>query len=294
MGGRSKQRNRVIAEVFSQMGLIEGWGTGLQNIRQAAAEYHLPEPEFIELGETFRVNLYRKMTAGRLESIGDASVMPKQSIGDASVMPKQNGDTASAIQEYIVNDGQKMRSEGLDDERTGYRPICIKAEERKIMGKGIFSKDAVLVLAACFCFMSCHTMVIPVLAGFTGSLGGSGLLMGTVVGMTNLVSIGFRMMSGGLVDRVAKGRLSLWGAALMLAGCAGCALAQGTGVLLAARVAHGVGFACAHLFNYVLQISLLNLFIWLGVGEELAPVPVYCIAIPTNFVLVRFVFVKMG
>ena len=129
-------------------------------------------------------------------------------------------------------------------ERTGYRPICIKAEERKIMGKGIFSKDAVLVLAACFCFMSCHTMVIPVLAGFTGSLGGSGLLMGTVVGMTNLVSIGFRVMSGGLVDRVAKGRLSLWGAALMLAGCAGCALAQGTGVLLAARVAHGVGFAC--------------------------------------------------
>lgn len=59
-------------------------------------------------------------------------------------------------------------------------------------------------------------------------------------------------------------------------------------------VKNGVGFACAHLFNYVLQISLLNLFIWLGVGEELAPVPVYCIAIPTNFVLVRFVFVKMG
>ncbi len=59
-------------------------------------------------------------------------------------------------------------------------------------------------------------------------------------------------------------------------------------------VKNGVGFACAHLFNYVLQISLLNLFIWLGVGEGLAPVPVYCIAIPTNFVLVRLVFVKMG
>lgn len=59
-------------------------------------------------------------------------------------------------------------------------------------------------------------------------------------------------------------------------------------------VKNGVGFACAHLFNYVLQISLLNLFIWLGVGEALAPVPVYCIAIPTNFVLVRLVFVKIG
>ena len=107
------------------MGLIEGWGTGLQNIRQAAAEYHLPEPEFIELGETFRVNLYRKMTAGRLESIGDASVMPKQ-----------NGDTASAIQEYIVNDGQKMRSEGLGDERTGYRPEGEK-ENSSVGKKGL-------------------------------------------------------------------------------------------------------------------------------------------------------------
>lgn len=59
-------------------------------------------------------------------------------------------------------------------------------------------------------------------------------------------------------------------------------------------VKNGVGFACAHLFNYVLQISLLNFFIWLGVGEALAPVPVYCIAIPTNFFLVRLVFVKIG
>ena len=57
MSGRSKQRNRITAEVFSQMGLIEAWGTGLKNIRRAAQEYHLPEPEFIEMAETFRVNL---------------------------------------------------------------------------------------------------------------------------------------------------------------------------------------------------------------------------------------------
>ena len=59
MSGRSKQRNRVIAEVFNQMGLIEAWGTGLGKIQRAAREYHLPEPEFIEMPETFRVNLFR-------------------------------------------------------------------------------------------------------------------------------------------------------------------------------------------------------------------------------------------
>ena len=52
-------RNRAIANVFSQMGLIEAWGTGLQRIQGSAKEYGLPSPEFIEMAESFRVNLYR-------------------------------------------------------------------------------------------------------------------------------------------------------------------------------------------------------------------------------------------
>lgn len=58
-------------------------------------------------------------------------------------------------------------------------------------------------------------------------------------------------------------------------------------------VKNGIGFGGAHLFNYLLQICLLNLFIYLGVSKTLAPVPVYCIAIPTNFIIVRFVFRKL-
>lgn len=59
-------------------------------------------------------------------------------------------------------------------------------------------------------------------------------------------------------------------------------------------VKNSLGFGVAHVFNYLLQICLLNLFIWLGVSKSLAPVPVYCIAIPTNFLIVRFVFRKLG
>lgn len=57
-------------------------------------------------------------------------------------------------------------------------------------------------------------------------------------------------------------------------------------------VRNGVGFCLAHGFNFVLQLSLLNLFLWLGVGKSLAPLPVYCIAVPVNFLMVRFVFSK--
>lgn len=54
------------------------------------------------------------------------------------------------------------------------------------------------------------------------------------------------------------------------------------------------GFGGAHLFNYLLHIGLLNTFLWLGLSKTLAPIPVFAIAIPVNFLLVRFVFKRKG
>ena len=54
----------------------------------------------------------------------------------------------------------------------------------------------------------------------------------------------------------------------------------------------GVGFLGAHIVNFILQTSLLQMFLWLGVNENFAPIPVYCRAVPVNFMLVRFVFRK--
>jgi len=59
MSGRSKIRNRAIAEVLSRMEIVESWGTGIKRIMKRAKEYGLPEPEFLEIGDTFRVNLFR-------------------------------------------------------------------------------------------------------------------------------------------------------------------------------------------------------------------------------------------
>lgn len=54
----------------------------------------------------------------------------------------------------------------------------------------------------------------------------------------------------------------------------------------------GVGFVLSHAVNYLLHIGLLNLFLKMGIPSSLAPIPVYCIAIPVNFLLVRTVFRK--
>lgn len=55
-------------------------------------------------------------------------------------------------------------------------------------------------------------------------------------------------------------------------------------------VRNGIGFCAAHAVNYMVHISLLALYLHLGVPEWIAPVPVYAVAIPVNFLLVRFVF----
>ncbi len=60
MQGHSTLRNRIIANVFCQMGLIEAWGTVLRSIKSLAADFQLPPPDFIDSSIAFRVNLFRK------------------------------------------------------------------------------------------------------------------------------------------------------------------------------------------------------------------------------------------
>lgn len=54
-------------------------------------------------------------------------------------------------------------------------------------------------------------------------------------------------------------------------------------------IANGLGFVICHVINFLMQIGFLNIFIWLGIDKVIAPVPVFAICVPTNFLLVRWV-----
>lgn len=56
------------------------------------------------------------------------------------------------------------------------------------------------------------------------------------------------------------------------------------------NVKKGLGFALSHLTNYGLHLLLLNVFLYLGLAKAYAPIPVFAIVIPINFLLVRLVF----
>ena len=75
MNGHSKIRNKGIANIFSQMGLVEAWGSGIKRILNAAEEYGLSKPRFQEFDNMFWVELFRSsfpMTNGK-ENIGETS-----------------------------------------------------------------------------------------------------------------------------------------------------------------------------------------------------------------------------
>ena len=61
MKGHSKIRNKLIANIFSQMGLVEAWESGIRRIIDAAREYGLPVPAVEVYDDMFRVNLYRNV-----------------------------------------------------------------------------------------------------------------------------------------------------------------------------------------------------------------------------------------
>lgn len=57
---------------------------------------------------------------------------------------------------------------------------------------------------------------------------------------------------------------------------------------------NGAGFIGAHVFNYFLQLGLFNFFLWIGLGRLLSPFAVLLIAVPVNFLVVRFVFKRFS
>jgi putative flippase GtrA len=56
---------------------------------------------------------------------------------------------------------------------------------------------------------------------------------------------------------------------------------------------NGLGFIMTNIINFILSEAFLNLFIYIGVSKQWAPIPMYAICIPINFLIVRYVMKKL-
>lgn len=56
---------------------------------------------------------------------------------------------------------------------------------------------------------------------------------------------------------------------------------------------NGLGFIVTNIINFTLSEAFLNLFIYLGISKQWAPLPMYAVCVPINFLIVRYVMKKL-
>lgn len=125
--GGSKIRNRCIAEVFGRMKIIESWGTGIKRMFSSCREYGIKEPELLEIGDSFRVNLYRPSYSEVHQSSPKSS--PKSSL-------KTLNQTQQKIIEMILDNPkvtQKEMAEELNITIRAVKKSIKEMQEKKIV-----------------------------------------------------------------------------------------------------------------------------------------------------------------
>lgn len=89
--------------LINKMDLIEQWETGIQRIINRAKEYGLPKPEFMEIGETFRVNLYRKKADKKPIKTADKKPIKVNRENLIMAYIKENGSISNMEARQILN-----------------------------------------------------------------------------------------------------------------------------------------------------------------------------------------------
>ena len=127
--GGSKIRNKCIAEVFSRMKIIESWGTGIKRMFSSCREYGIREPELLEIGDSFRVNLYRPS----YNEVHQSS--PKSSLKSS---PKNLNLTQQKIVEMILAN-PKITQMTLAEE-LGITTRAVKKNVKELAEQGIIER----------------------------------------------------------------------------------------------------------------------------------------------------------
>jgi predicted HTH transcriptional regulator len=103
--GVSRVRNRVLARVFKELGLIEQWGTGVQRMIAACTGAGLPEPELAEVGLRFRATIRTEPVAPVTVDSVERRIMEYIAVGDGrstADIAKEAGLSTRATQHRLA------------------------------------------------------------------------------------------------------------------------------------------------------------------------------------------------
>ena len=137
MNGHSKIRNKGIANIFSQMGLVEAWGSGIKRIVSTAEQYGLPKTRFQEFDNMFRVELFRNNSMTMAEKKGgEDSEKVRKRFGESSEKTQMNEltDTQKKIVELLCYDKQLSAKKIAEKLGLGSRSIEKNIKKLKTLG----------------------------------------------------------------------------------------------------------------------------------------------------------------
>jgi len=116
-------RNKQIASIFKEAGIIEKYGSGIKRIMEAFRLYNMPEPLFEEIQNGFRVTIFKttQKTTQKIstrERIHEAlKLNPKITRDELAVML---GRSANTIKEHLSRLKSEDRVERIGSDRDGY------------------------------------------------------------------------------------------------------------------------------------------------------------------------------
>ncbi|WP_205461787.1 ATP-binding protein [Mangrovibacterium lignilyticum] len=138
LNGRSEARNRVVAHVFKELGLIEQWGNGINRIVTACVEHGLQTPTIAEKNDFFDVELIRPRTIttdSQPETKGEQSELQLES---NLVQP----EFKNLLEQGIEREQQELQQEFKDRQpelrpESLYAAIVLKLAENNLSKQGL-------------------------------------------------------------------------------------------------------------------------------------------------------------
>lgn len=100
--GISIPRNRALVYAFTYMNIMEHWGSGIPRIIRRCREFGLDEPELLEIGGSFRINLYRFRDKTKIGKNTDKIKESTEKVRISTEKVRISADTLNENQKKIV------------------------------------------------------------------------------------------------------------------------------------------------------------------------------------------------
>jgi len=132
--GRSEARNKVLANIFKELGLIEQWGSGINRIKTICTTEGLKEPKIEEQNDFVDVELFRPQNTEMDDKVSDTTSKPSEN----RRIPSDCSEQEKAIIEYLF-ENQTIKSKqveellGIKESRT--RELLKNMTHKKLISK---------------------------------------------------------------------------------------------------------------------------------------------------------------